>query len=232
MNKIRINKFIADNSNYSRRQVDRIIDAGDVFVDGKVAKLGEKIYGNEAIEVLNEKIKIQNEKVLIAYYKPIGVICTTDEKSKDNIISKINYKDRIYPIGRLDVVTSGLILLTNSSKLKRKYEDPNSLIEKEYVVIVNRDISNKFIDKMEDGVNIGGYVTKLARAKKITNRKFSLIITEGKNRQIRKMVQKLGYEVVKLVRIRVDDIELSGLEKGEWRVIDKFKRDSLDTSLL
>ncbi len=228
MNKIRINKFIADNSNHSRRQADKLVDSGEVLVDGKVAELGEKVNGDEKVEVMGEKIKIQKEKVLIAYYKPIGVICTTDKKSKDNIVSKINYKERIYPIGRLDVTTSGLILLTNSSVLKRKYEDPNSLIEKEYVVIVNKDISNKFIEKMEDGVNIGGYTTKPARAKKLTNRKLSLTITEGKNRQIRKMVQKLGYEVLKLIRVRIDKIELTDLEKGSWREIEKFDSASLD----
>jgi len=227
MNKIRINKFIADNSSHSRRQADRLVELGEVLVNGRTAKLGEKVNGNETIEVLGEKIKIQREKVLIAYHKPIGVICTTDKRSKDNIVSKINYKERIYPIGRLDVNTSGLILLTNASIFKRKYEDPNSLIEKEYVAVVNKDISNKFIDKMGDGVNIGGYTTKPARAKKLTSRNFSLIITEGKNRQIRKMVQKLGYEVIKLIRIRIDNIELSDLERGSWKVV---KNIVLDTS--
>ncbi len=232
MNIIRINKFIAENADYSRREVDRKIESGLVSVDGEKASLGAKVSGEERIEIEGKIVKIAKEKVLIAYHKPVGVICTTDEKSKDNIISKINYKERIYPIGRLDVTTSGLMLLTNSSVLKRKYEDPNSMVDKEYIVILNKDISQRFVDKMESGVNIGGYTTKPAVAKKLTSRKLSLIITEGKNRQIRKMVQKLGFEVIKLIRVRVGDIELANLERGEHRVINKYKADSLDTQVI
>jgi len=230
MKNIRINKFVAENSDYSRREVDRLIAKGEVFVDGEKAKLGEKIDVSKSISVKGEKINIKKNKVLIAYHKPVGVICTTDEKSKDNIISKINYTERIYPIGRLDVTTSGLILLTNSSVLKRKFEDPNSMMEKEYVVVLNKDISDRFVDKMERGVNIGGYTTKPAVAKRLSSRKLSLIITEGKNRQIRKMVQKLGYEVIKLIRVRVGDFLLADLPRGEWKTINKYKADCLDMS--
>lgn len=219
MNDIRINKFIAENSDYSRREADLKIKEGKVRVDGKIAKLGQKVSKHEKIDVDGIRIKLNKERSIIAYNKPVGVICTTDSKCKDNIIEKVNYKEKVYPVGRLDVNTSGLILLTNDSIIKRFFEDPRYKKEKEYVVNVNKSIKNSDLDKLESGINIGGYTTKKAKALKISDKTVRLVITEGKNRQVRKMFDRLGYSVINLKRTRVGDIKLENLKPGQWREV-------------
>lgn len=221
MENVRINKFIAEISNYSRREVDDLIKNSRVKVDGVLANLGQKISGHEKIEVNKKLLDKKKNKVLIAYNKPVGVICTTDKKSKDNIIEKIGYEDRVYPIGRLDVKTSGLILLTNDSKLKTMFEDPKFNKEKEYLVTVDRVIKNSDLKNLRNGINIGGYITKKAKVLRIGEKSAKIIITEGKNRQIKRMFDKLGFMVVKLKRTRIGNVLLGELKSGEWRKVEQ-----------
>ncbi len=220
--KIRLNKFMSDAGVCSRREADRLVEQGRVTVNGIMAIMGQKVSLNDQVCVDGTLIGREEEQILIALNKPVGIECTSDLSNPDNIIDFIGYPKRIYPIGRLDKNSQGLILLTNDGSLVNGILKGSNYHEKEYVVTVDKPITEEFVDKMGKGVKILDQVTRPCRVTKINNHVFNIVLTQGLNRQIRRMCQELGYNVQKLKRIRIMNIELGNLQKGTYRqVTDK-----------
>lgn len=218
MESVRINKYLADRGVCSRREADKLVAAGQVKVNGVVAVMGQKVTGAEVILVNGKTIETNKPtRVYIAYNKPVGVISSTDPKAKDNIVDAVGYPERIFNIGRLDVASSGLILMTNDGDIVNKILRAEGRHEKEYIVTVDRKITPDFLNNMRKGVLIDDEKTLPARLEQISEYTFSITIVEGRNRQIRKMCEALGFTVQSLKRIRIMHIELGGLKTGEWR---------------
>ena len=215
---IRINKFLSEAGFCSRREADKLIDQKRVKINGKVPLIGTKVMPNDQVSVNNKIIGKKNKEfVYLAFNKPRGIVCTTDTKrEKNNIIDYINHPKRIFPIGRLDKPSEGLILLTSDGDIVNKILRASNHHEKEYLVSVNKPISDEFIQKMSNGVPILGTVTKKCLVKKIGSRRFKIILTQGLNRQIRRMCEHLDYEVKTLKRIRIMNVYLD-VKVGEWR---------------
>jgi 23S rRNA pseudouridine2604 synthase len=231
---IRINKYLTQANHCSRREADRLIEAGKVRIGTRKAKLGDQVGPSDMVYVDRNRIELdQVEKLYLMFNKPVGVICTTDPKARDNIINAVNSPERVYPIGRLDVNTSGLILLTNDGDLVNKILKAENRVEKEYIVEVDRKITPKFIDDMHRGVNIGGKRKTLpAVVKKINDRNLSIMIMEGRKRQVRRMCEALGYEVTGLIRVRIGKLELGKLVSGQSRrIAEKKIKQALNISL-
>jgi 23S rRNA pseudouridine2604 synthase len=216
--KIRINKFLSQKGFCSRREADKYILDERVTINGIVAKMGEKIDPEDDVSVDGERIsKKINKKIYIILNKPKGIVCTTDSGvEKDNIIDYINYPKRIFPIGRLDKTSEGLIFLTNDGDIVNKILRAKNKHEKEYHVTVDKPINNDFIKKMSKGVPILNTVTRPCEIKRIKEYEFKIILTQGLNRQIRRMCEHFGYRVKKLKRIRIMNINLD-IPVGEWR---------------
>ena len=216
--KIRINKFLSQKGFCSRREADKFILDERVTINGIVAKMGEKIDPEDDVSVDGERIsKKINKKIYIILNKPKGIVCTTDSGvEKDNIIDYINYPKRIFPIGRLDKTSEGLIFLTNDGDIVNKILRAKNKHEKEYHVTVDKPINNDFIKKMSKGVPILNTVTRPCEIKRIKEYEFKIILTQGLNRQIRRMCEHFGYRVKKLKRIRIMNINLD-IPVGEWR---------------
>jgi 23S rRNA pseudouridine2604 synthase len=192
--------------------------AGKITVNGAKAELGTKVTGTEEIAVRGKRVAPPSEKhVYIAYHKPVGIICTSDPKAKDNIIEAVKYPERIFHIGRLDVASSGLILLTNDGDIVNKILRAEGRHEKEYVVTIDRAVSEEFVHTMSTGVEILGRKTFPAKVEKLGDMSFAITLVEGKNRQIRRMCEAMHVNVKKLERIRVMNVELGGLPQGKWR---------------
>lgn len=219
---IRINKFLSDAGVCSRREADRYIKEGKVIIDGVVAQIGSKVKKGSVVTFCGKPVKREEKLVLIAFNKPVGIVCTTDPREPDNIIDYIGYGMRIYPIGRLDKDSEGLILLTNDGNIVNKILRAEYRHEKEYIVTVNKEIDAEFIKAMSSGVPILGTVTRPCKVKQIDKYTFNIILTQGLNRQIRRMCEYLGYRVTSLKRIRIMNIMLGRLKTGAWRnVTDK-----------
>ena len=216
---IRLNKFLSEAGVCSRREADRLIEAGKVFVDGKRAETGMKVSGEQEIRVGKKVIGKGNEMVLLAVNKPVGIVCTEEKKEKNNIIRFLNYPTRITYIGRLDKDSEGLLLMTNNGDIINKMMRAGNRHEKEYKVTVNKPITQEFIEKMGKGVPILDTVTRPCKIKIIGKYKFSIILTQGLNRQIRRMCEYFGYKVTRLERVRVMNIELGNLKSGEYRKV-------------
>lgn len=216
---IRLNKFLSDAGYCSRREADRLIEQGKVTVNHETALMGQKITMNDIVEIDGRQIKREEEQILLAFNKPVGVECTSDLTNKDNIIDYINYEKRIYPIGRLDKNSQGLILLTNDGSFVNQILKASNYHEKEYIVSVDKPITEDFLECMSSGVEILGQVTRPCIVKKIKKHVFSIILTQGLNRQIRRMCEMLGYKVQKLKRVRIMNIELGNLPMGQYRNI-------------
>lgn len=216
---IRLNKYLSDVGVCSRREADRLIEAGRVSIDGKIALMGQKILSTQNIQIDGKNIKREEEKVLLAFNKPKGIVCTTSKKDKDNIVDYLNYGKRIYPIGRLDKDSEGLILLTNQGELVDKILRGSNYHEKEYIVTVNKKITPEFIRAMGQGVPILDVVTRPCQIEAIGNRTFRIILTQGLNRQIRRMCEYFDYRVIELQRVRVMNIRLGRLKLGTYRRI-------------
>ena len=214
---IRLNKFISESGFCSRREADKFIEAGRVTVNGKKAVMGTKVRENADVRVDGKPIKKVSDLVYIALNKPVGITCTTEKKVKGNIVDFVNHKKRIFPIGRLDKDSQGLILLTNDGDIVNKILRAGNNHEKEYIVTVDKNITDNFIKGMSSGVRILGTVTKECFVEKISNRVFRIILTQGMNRQIRRMCEALGYNVTKLNRIRIMNIKLDNIPMGKWR---------------
>lgn len=217
---ISLNKFISSTGVCSRREADKWIAAGRVKINGQVAQKGNRVEEGDQVTIDGKLLKSQPKSVYLAFNKPPGVTSTTDQRDKDNIIDFINYRERIFPIGRLDKASSGLILLTNDGDIVNQILREENEHEKEYIVTVDRPVTNKFLHAMRNGVPILGTVTKNCEVEKIRKNAFRIILTQGLNRQIRRMCEYLNYRVVTLKRIRIINIELGNLKVGQWRYLD------------
>lgn len=217
--KIRINKFLSDAGFCSRREADRLIAAGRVSVCGRNAVLGEKVNVHESVCVDGVEVTYNENLVLIAFNKPMGIECTADRNNPDNIIDFVNYKERIYPVGRLDKNSHGLILLTNDGVMGNKILKASNFHEKEYIVTVNKEVDEIFLHGMAEGVPLKEMMTRPCTVVKEGGKKFRIIITQGLNRQIRRMCEYFGYKVTDLKRVRVVNIELGSLKTGKYRQV-------------
>lgn len=218
--KIRINKFLSEVGFCSRRGADKIISQGRVYINGEIAVLGSKVNRDDLIKVDGELINNQEEKVYLAFNKPVGIECTGNQKVKNNIIDYINFNKRLFTIGRIDKDSEGLILLTNNGDIVNNVLRAENKNEKEYLVTLNKKIDKNFIQKMRSGVRIMGKLTKKCYVEKTYENKFTIVLTQGLNRQIRRMCNALGYRVTKLKRIRVMDIKLD-TKVGEYRFLNE-----------
>lgn len=231
---IRLNKFLSDAGVCSRRAADKAIEAGEVFVNGKPAVMGQRIVTTDTVEYEGKLVSNDNKKeVLIAYNKPAGIVCTAEKREKNNIVDHLNYPKRIYPIGRLDKDSTGLILLTNQGDLVNKIMRAVNAHEKEYIVSVDKEITGDFIKKMSGGVYLDELevTTRKCKVKKLSKYEFNIVLTQGLNRQIRRMCQMLGYRVKTLKRVRIMNIELSDLKEDTYRDVTAEELNVL-TSLL
>nr|WP_320022652.1 23S rRNA pseudouridine(2604) synthase RluF [uncultured Draconibacterium sp.] len=213
----RLNKAISETGFCSRREADRLIESGKVKVNGKVVGLGVQVTAHDRIEVDGQLVTKEVPNIYLAFNKPVGITCTTDTSKKDNIVDFINFPERIFPIGRLDKPSEGLIFMTNDGDIVNKILRAGNNHEKEYIVNVNRKITQAFIRQMSSGVPILDTVTKKCQVKRINDFTFNITLTQGLNRQIRRMCSHLGYEVTRLKRVRIMNIELGSLKRGEYR---------------
>ena len=235
MEPIRINKYLADRGVCSRREADKLVAEGKITIDGQVAVMGQKVTGQETIEVEGKPIAASKPtQVYIAYNKPVGIICSTDPKAKDNIVEAVGYPERIFNIGRLDVASSGLILLTNDGDIVNKILRAEGKHEKEYTVTVGHKLTPDFLNKISKGLLLEDDAKKTlpARIEHINDTTFKIVLVEGRNRQIRRMCEELGYSVESLERIRVMNIKLGKLRTGEWRHLTEVEEKELMTTLV
>ena len=220
-NGIRINKFLSEAGVCSRREADRQIEAGNVTIDGRTAVTGDKVIEGQKVCFNGNEVTKEQEMILIAFNKPVGIVCTAENREKNNVIDYINFPKRIYPIGRLDKDSKGLLLLTNNGDIVNKMMRSGNMHEKEYIVTVNKPISDSFIRGLAGGVPLVelGVTTRKCHVKKLSNKTFKIILTQGYNRQIRRMCEYFGYRVVELERVRIMNITLGDLKEGEYRDI-------------
>lgn len=223
---IRLNKAMSESGYCSRRQADKLIEQGQVAINGETASLGDRVMPDDTITVDGKAIKGTDKEVFIAFNKPIGITCTTDLRIEGNIIEYIQHPERIFPIGRLDKPSEGLIFLTNDGDIVNKILRAGNEHEKEYIVTVDRPINEDFLLRMSNGVPILDTVTKKCKVERISRFVFRIILVQGLNRQIRRMCEYLGYEVTALKRIRIMNIDLENLPVGQWR---DLKKEELDT---
>ncbi|WP_455715129.1 23S rRNA pseudouridine(2604) synthase RluF [Anaerosporobacter sp.] len=216
---IRVNKYLSDCGICSRRQADRYVEEGRIQVNGQVAVMGTKIFEGDVVKFNNKVISKENEMILLAMNKPRGITCTAQKEDPDNIVDFLNYPKRVYPIGRLDKDSEGLILLTNDGSIVNKILKASNFHEKEYVVTVNKPITLQFLEGMREGVPILDTVTRRCEVTQVNKFTFSIILTQGLNRQIRRMCEYFGFRVVTLQRVRVMNIKLGKLKVGTWRKI-------------
>lgn len=223
---MRINKLLSNYGYCSRKEVRRLIEDERIIVNGKLCEQGQWVEESDDILLDGEKIQ-KKEKVYIALNKPRGIVCTSSREIKDNIIDFFNYKDYVFPVGRLDKESEGLILMTNDGDLANMILSSESYHEKEYIVTLDKDFDDEFIYKMSNGVNILGTVTRPCKLTRINNNTFNIILTQGLNRQIRRMCKTFGYSVIKLERIRIVNILSKGIEVGKWRELSKEEIEKL-----
>ena len=214
---VRLNKYISESGFTSRREADKLIESGKVKVNGETAVTGLKVSSGDVVEVCGKVISNHQKPVYIALNKPVGITCTTESKVKGNIVDFVKHKQRIFPIGRLDKDSQGLIFLTNDGDIVNKILRAGNNHEKEYIVTVNKNINPQFIKGMSNGVPILGTVTKKCRVTQENKRTFRIILTQGLNRQIRRMCEYFGYTVTKLERVRIMNVKLGKLKIGQWR---------------
>jgi len=221
--KTRLNKFISETGFCSRREADKMIDKGNVTVNGKIPEMGTQVSTNDLIKINGKLLKNKEELLYLAFNKPIGITCTTEHKVRGNIIDFINFPKRIFPIGRLDKPSQGLIFLTNDGDIVNKILRSGNNHEKEYIVTVNKPIAPDFIKNMANGIPVLKTITKKCFVKKESKYIFRIILTEGLNRQIRRMCEYLGYDVVKLERLRIMNVSIANLPIGKWRYLTHFE---------
>lgn len=214
---MRINKFISETGICSRREADAYIDAKRVTINEVVAELGSTVEDGDIVKIDGKQIGKKRKPVYIALNKPVGITSTTEKHVRGNIVDFVNHKERIFPIGRLDKDSQGLILLTNDGDIVNRILRAENNHEKEYIVTVDKPITDSFLKGMASGVRILGTKTKPCKIRRMKEDVFNIILTQGLNRQIRRMCQVFGYKVVKLKRIRIMNIKLQGLKIGEWR---------------
>ena len=225
---VRLNKFISESGVASRRAADRLIEDGRVSINGRTAVLGDKVTDKDVVEVDGKPISRVEEDIILAFNKPRGITCTADPDDPDNVIDFIGYPKRIYSVGRLDKYSQGLLLMTNNGELANRIMRSRGEHEKEYIVKVDRPVTESFLRGMSKGVPIDvDVVTKKCVVEKLSEHEFRIILRQGLNRQIRRMCEYFGYRVERLKRIRVVNIELGDLEVGEYRNLTKAERKEL-----
>ncbi|NIC03828.1 23S rRNA pseudouridine(2604) synthase RluF [Billgrantia bachuensis] len=225
----RINKYISESGMCSRREADRYVEQGNVFLNGKRAKTGDQVFPGDEVKVNGQRIEPQEAEdlVFIALNKPVGIVSTTESSEKSNIVDFVKHGVRIFPIGRLDKDSQGLIFLTNNGDLVNKILRASNNHEKEYRVTVNKPITDEFVAGMSSGVRILGEVTKPCKVVKESTFVFNITLVQGLNRQIRRMCEKFGYDVTKLERIRIMNVSLKGLALGDWRDLTGKEIDTI-----
>jgi 23S rRNA pseudouridine2604 synthase len=217
---MRLNKYISETGVTSRRQADAWIEAGRVTVNGTVASLGAQVNASDVVCIDGRPVGAATEHVYIALNKPVGITSTTEQDIPGNIVGFVDYPERIFPIGRLDKESEGLILLTNNGDIVNEILRSENEHEKEYIVTVDRAATEIFLSGMASGVRILGTTTKPCKVKRVDARTFRIILTQGLNRQIRRMCSFYGYKVVRLQRVRIINITLAGLKVGQWRKLE------------
>jgi len=229
---VSLNKYISESGFCSRREADKYIEQCRVTINGQDANKGNRVKLGDDVRIDGERIKKKMLPIYIALNKPKGVTCTTDLKDKANIIDFINHKNRIFPIGRLDKLSEGLIFLTNDGDIVNKILRAGNNHEKEYFVTVDKTISPDFINKMRNGVKILGTVTKKCFVKQEGDNRFKIILVQGLNRQIRRMCEALGYNVVALKRVRIMNFSVSNLPTGKWRYFTPTEIENINEMLM
>lgn len=224
---IRINKFFTRHGICSRREADKLIEAGRVTINQHIAKIGDQVGPRDVIARDGQVIPWGTEPIYIKYHKPVGVTTTSEPQVERNIIAEIGHPERIFPIGRLDKDSSGLILLTNDGNIVNEILRVEFGHEREYVVEVDRPFDQAFLDRMSQGVVILGSKTNPCQTTRIARHRFRIVLTEGRNRQIRRMCQALGYRVITLHRVRIMHIGVKGLGVGVWKELTKGEREAL-----
>lgn len=224
---IRINKYISESGYCSRREADKYIEHGAVTIDGKKAEMGSQVSSGQIVKVFGETIRGKSESVIIAYNKPVGIVSTTDPAERDNVVNAIAHPERIFPIGRLDKDSQGLLLLTNEGDIVNKILRVNNNHDKEYFVMVDKIITPEFIKRMQGGVPILGVVTRKCEITQKGPNSFTIVLRQGLNRQIRRMCEYLGYNVTKLQRTRIMHICLNDLKIGQYRNLTLEETETL-----
>ena len=218
-NSVNLNKYISNSGMCSRRDAEKLIVDGKVTINGNPTKLGNRVFEGDIVKINGQPLKSTPKTLYLAFNKPVGIVCTTDSKERRNIIKYINHPERLFPIGRLDKPSEGLIFLTNDGDIVNKILRAGNRHEKEYIVTVNKPITQSFLHKMGQGIPILGTITKKCLIFQINKYSFKIILTQGLNRQIRRMCEYLNYEVTQLIRTRIMNISLGSLKIGEWREI-------------
>lgn len=228
---MRINKWISETGYCSRREADKLVEAGKVTINGQIAVLGSQAEEGDDVRIEGRKLSGTSRHVYIALHKPVGITSTTETHVAGNIVDFVGHPERIFPIGRLDKDSEGLILMTNDGDIVNKILRAEGKHEKEYIVTVNKPITPRFVQAMSEGVRILGEMTLPCTVTRISERVFRIILTEGKNRQIRRMCSALGYEVRRLQRIRIMNIHLGNLKSGAWRDLTNEEKQVLGNQL-
>ncbi len=225
---VRINKFLSEAGVCSRREADRQIEMGHVTIDGVVAETGSRVLEGQQVCYMGRPVTKEEEMILLAFHKPVGIVCTAEKREKDNVIDYIKYPKRIYPIGRLDKDSEGLLLMTNNGEIVNKMMRSGNMHEKEYIVTVNKPVTESFLRGLAGGVPLVelNATTRKCKVEKLGKRQFKIILTQGLNRQIRRMCEYFDYRVEKLVRTRIMNIELGDLPVGTYREVtaEEYKK--------
>lgn len=227
---VRLNKYISESGYCSRREADRLVEQGEVLIDGRVAKMGERIFPGQSVTVKGELLSKEEEEILLAVHKPRGVVCTTDTRWGDQTVDElIQYPKRVFSVGRLDKESEGLLLMTNQGDMLNKILKSGNAHEKEYLVAVDREVTEEFITALSEGVYLEelGVTTRPCRVYREGKKKFRIILTQGLNRQIRRMCAAYHYRVVRLVRVRIMNIELGDLPVGQYRRLSEAETREL-----
>lgn len=224
---MRINKFISETGYCSRREADKLVESGQVTINGVIAELGSQAEHGDDVRIGGRRIGAHKRHVYIALNKPVGITSTTERHIKGNIVDYVGHTERIFPIGRLDKDSEGLILLTNDGDIVNPILRSEGKHEKEYIVTVDRPINEAFVKGMSEGVKVLGSLTLPCKVTRVSERTFRIILTEGRNRQIRRMCEAFGYHVRKLKRVRVMNIRLDELPTGKWRDLTEGERREL-----
>ena len=214
---INLNKYISSSGICSRREAEKFIKEGRVTINGKPTQLGNRVAKKDVVKLDGRLVKPKDITLYIALNKPVGIVSTTDSRERDNIVKHINHPERLFPIGRLDKPSEGLIFLTNDGDIVNKILRAGNNHEKEYIVSVDKSIGDDFVRKMANGIPILGTVTKKCKVEKVSEKVFKIVLVQGLNRQIRRMCEYLGYQVTKLKRTRIMNVTLGNLKQGDWR---------------
>ncbi|CAM1346733.1 23S rRNA pseudouridine(2604) synthase RluF [Tenacibaculum crassostreae] len=225
---INLNKYISSTGICSRREAERFINEGRVTINGKPTQLGNRVHEGDVVKIDGKPLKAKPKTIYIALNKPVGIVCTTDSKERKNIVKFVGHPQRLFPIGRLDKPSEGLIFLTNDGDIVNKILRAGNNHEKEYIVSVDKPFDERFIKRMSNGIPILGTVTKKCNVERINDTTFKIVLVQGLNRQIRRMCEYLGYEVKKLKRTRIMNVTLGKLKVGEWRELTSKEMDEIN----